>query len=46
MKKTPAMKEILKIIKKLDELPPDHEPECDDLWEALRSIERIALYSR
>jgi len=33
---------ILNIIKKLDSLPPDHEPDKDDLWEAIRRIEDIA----
>jgi hypothetical protein len=33
---------ILKVVSKLDSLPADHEPTVDDLWEAIRRIERIA----
>ncbi len=36
------MADIVSIINKLDSLPPDHEPDKSDLWEAIRRIEDIA----
>ena len=36
------MKRILNIIKGLDDLPADHEPDTEDLWDAIRRIQTIA----
>ena len=33
---------ILSIINELDNLPADHEPTAEDLWGAIRQIEKIA----
>jgi hypothetical protein len=34
---------VLEIIAHLDDLPPDHEPEVSNLWEALRYIEKLCV---
>ena len=36
------MSDILSIIEDLDSLPNVHEPEVDDLWEAIRRIQSVA----
>jgi hypothetical protein len=33
--------QVLAIISDLDELPADHEPTTEELWDALRDIEAI-----
>ena len=35
------MSEILKVIKHLRELPEDHAPDSEDLWEVISRIEEI-----
>lgn len=39
---TESLDAIASVIRKLDALPSDHEPDADDLWEALRQIEELA----
>ena len=34
---------VLEIIKHLDELPLDHEPDVGILWEAIRRIEKLCV---
>lgn len=37
---------LLKMLDALDELPEDHEPDTEDLWETLRNIRKLVEKSQ